>query len=423
MPYHQGDGRTGTDPTGRRNVLRALTLFGAGAFVNQMLPTPPQALAQTAAAPQAGVSPAPQASGEPLAGQAGQYGPRDARGAAADVYQKARASLYPVCRVCPQCDGVACAGEYPGIGGIGSGRSFQNNYLDLQQVGLRMKLINGSGPVDKKPDTSTMLFGQKVSIPAMAAPVGGVLHTLGNAFTDTEYFEAIIGGCVDAGTLGAIGDSPADPHDVLQARFDVVGRHGGRAIATIKPRQQANFIEMIRMAEGQKAAVIAIDIDSAARYGRTPDPRTELSTKTLAELRQLVRATKTPFVIKGVMTVEDALLAVEAGAAGIVVSNHGGRVLDYTPGTAKVLPAIAKKVGGKMTILVDGCVHSGADVLKYLALGANGVLVGRHLIRAAFGGGRMGVKLFMDIMRRELETSMVMAGVPNIRSISPAILA
>jgi len=422
MSGHQGDRRAATDVTGRRNVLRALTLFGTGALVNQLLPFPGQAFAQDAAPPAAS-PPAPAPGGESSAGKPGHYGPRDARGEAAEIYQKARTSLYPICRICPQCDGVACAGDYPGIGGIGSGRSFQNNYLDLQQVGLRMKLINGSGPADKKPDTSTVLFGQKVSIPAMAAPVGGVFRTLGQALSETEYFEAIVGGCADAGTLGAVGDSSSSPRDVVQARIGVIGRHGGRAIATIKPRQQANFIEVMRMAEEQKAAVIAIDIDSAARYGRAADPRAELSTKTLAELRQLVRATKTPFVIKGIMTVEDAELAAEAGAAGIVVSNHGGRVLDYTPGTARVLPAIAKRVGGKMTILVDGCVRSGADVLKYLALGANGVLVGRHLIRAAYGGGRQGVKLFMEIMRRELETSMVMTGVPNIRSVNRSILA
>jgi isopentenyl diphosphate isomerase/L-lactate dehydrogenase-like FMN-dependent dehydrogenase len=123
------------------------------------------------------------------------------------------------------------------------------------------------------------------------------------------------------------------------------------------------------------------------------------------------------------MSIEDAMLAAEAGAAGVVVSNHGGRVLDCTPGTAAVLPVIAKKVGSKMTILVDGCVSSGVDVLKYLALGANGVLVGRHLVRAAFGGGRKGVQLFMETMRNELEAAMVMVGTANVRAINHTVLA
>ena len=222
----------------------------------------------------------------------------------------------------------------------------------------------------------------------MAAPIGGVAHTFRTKIEDVAYFEAIIGGCADAGTLGAIGDGPADPQEVLEARYGVIARNGGKAIAGIKPRPQENLIEMIRMAEAANAALITIDIDSAGRYGNQPNKRTQVGPKTVAQIRDLVQATGIPLLVKGIMTPEDAVLAAQAGAAGIVVSNHGGRVLDHTPGTAEVLPEIARKVGGKMPILVDGCVHYGHDVLKYLALGANGVLVGRHLVRAAFGGGR-----------------------------------
>ena len=96
------------------------------------------------------------------------------------------------------------------------------------------------------------------------------------------------------------------------------------------------------------------------------------------------------------MTLDDALRCVDAGVAGIAVSNHGGRRLDHTPGTAEVLPAIAAKLKGKIPILTDGCVQSGADVLKYLALGADVVMVGRHVLRAAYGGGPDGVALFMN---------------------------
>jgi isopentenyl diphosphate isomerase/L-lactate dehydrogenase-like FMN-dependent dehydrogenase len=123
------------------------------------------------------------------------------------------------------------------------------------------------------------------------------------------------------------------------------------------------------------------------------------------------------------MTPDDALLAGEAGAAGICVSNHGGRALDHSAGTADVLPAIADKVKGKMVILVDGCVHYGGDVLKYLALGADAVLVGRHIWRAAHGGGREGVALFMKTMRDELTAAMVLTAVPNVAAIDRHILA
>ena len=165
---------------------------------------------------------------------------------------------------------------------------------------------------------------------------------------------------------------------------EYIGRHQGRAIAGIKPRPQASFLEMIKMAEAQNAAMITIDIDSAGRYSKY---NPTWGTKTVAELSRLIRSTKIPFLIKGIMSTEDAVRAGEAGAAGSRIQPRG-RVLDGTPGTAAVLPGIAKKVGGKMVILVDGCVSCGVDVLRYLALGANGVLVGRHLVRAAFGGGR-----------------------------------
>ena len=308
-------------------------------------------------------------------------------------------------------------------GGIGSGVGFQNNFLALRDVRLRMRPLNGVLNVDRRPDTSTVLFGHKLSFPVMAAPVGGVAHTFHTKMEDRAYFEAIIGGCVDAGTLGAIGDGPADPQDVLNARFDVIAGNGGRAIAGIKPRPQDNFIEMIRLAEAANAALITIDIDSAGRYGNQPNKRTQVGPKTVAQIRELVRATKIPLLVKGIMTPEDAILAAEAGAAGIVVSNHGGRVLDHTPGTAEVLPEIARRIGGKMPILVDGCVHYGHDVIKYLALGASGVLVGRHLVRAAFGGGRQGVALFMETMRSEFEAAMVMVGAADVGSLKRNVLA
>ena len=88
-----------------------------------------------------------------------------------------------------------------------------------------------------------------------------------------------------------------------------------------------------------------------------------------------------------------------------------------------MLPAIADKVKGKMVILVDGCVHYGTDVLKYVALGADAVLVGRHLWRAAHGGGREGVALFMKTMRDELTAAMVLTDVPNVAAISRNVLA
>jgi len=122
------------------------------------------------------------------------------------------------------------------------------------------------------------------------------------------------------------------------------------------------------------------------------------------------------------MTVEDAKLAVEAGAGGIVVSNHGGRVLDHTPGTAEVLPEIAAAVKGKIKILVDGGIRSGADVLKMLALGAEAVLVGRPMAIAAVGGGKEGVTLLLNHYADQLKTAMIYAGCKSLGDVSSSVL-
>ena len=144
--------------------------------------------------------------------------------------------------------------------------------------------------------------------------------------------------------------------------------------------------------------------------------------KTAEDIKELVSATSLPVIIKGIMDPKDALLAAEAGAAAIVVSNHGGRVLDHTPGTAEVLPDICEKVGGKTKLLVDGGVRSGYDVLKMLALGAESVLIGRDVIRAAVGGGVTGVKLQMEHLQKGLLKAMKMVGCKSLEQISKDVL-
>lgn len=340
-----------------------------------------------------------------------------------DVYAKAREILDPVCRCCPQCDGVACAGEFPGMGGLGSGKSFQNSFESLQRVKLNLRTLTNAATVDRKPDTSTTIFGQKLSLPAIAAPIGAVVANFGKGMSQDRYFDALVGGCADAGTCGAIGDSPSYPVEAMKGRCDIIARYKGRSLYGIKPVPNATILKLIPMVEASGAFMLTIDIDSAGRAGARTAPEITVGPKTVAQLRELVKATKLPVVVKGIMTVDEALMAGEAGVAGIVVSNHGGRVLDHTPGSADALPAIAAKVKGKMVIFVDGCVHYGADVLKYVALGADATMVGRHLVRAAYGGGREGVGLFMKTMRNELEVAMTLTGVSSVAKINRNILA
>ena len=106
-----------------------------------------------------------------------------------------------------------------------------------------------------------------------------------------------------------------------------------------------------------------------------------------------------------------------------MVSNHGGRVLDHTPGTAEVLPGIAATVKGKTKVLVDGGVRTGADVLKMLALGADAVLIGRPLVTGAFGGGAEGVASILNKLKAELISAMLLTGTASVRNVSPDILS
>ena len=121
-------------------------------------------------------------------------------------------------------------------------------------------------------------------------------------------------------------------------------------------------------------------------------------------------------------TVKGARKALEAGASGIVVSNHGGRVLDQCPATAEVLPAIADAVGGQMKIFVDGGIRTGLDVLKALALGADGVLIGRPFVTMVYGGAAEGVDAYVRKLTAELRDGMAMCGVHSLDEITREIV-
>ena len=118
------------------------------------------------------------------------------------------------------------------------------------------------------------------------------------------------------------------------------------------------------------------------------------------------------------MTRKGALKAVEAGASAIIVSNHGGRVLDQCPATAEVLEGIVEAVDGKAKIIVDGGIRSGVDVFKALAMGADAVLIARPFVTAVYGGAAEGVQAYIDKIGAELEDTMTMCGAANLKEIT-----
>lgn len=331
------------------------------------------------------------------------------------VRDTARELMRGYCRVCPVCNGRVCAGEVPGMGGLGTGAAFQANITALDRKKLVMRLVHDV----TAPELSLSLLGLDLSLPVLAAPIGGVAFNMGGKRTEEEYIKAIVDGCVRAGTIGCTGDGV--PPEILDSGLAAVTAADGMGIPFIKPWEDEELFRKIDKARQSGARVMGMDIDAAGlvtlrKMGRPVSP------KPVSALREVIRRADRPFIIKGVMCVEDAELALEAGAQAIVVSNHGGRVLDQTPGGADVLPEIAARMKGRLVILADGGVRSGVDVLKMLALGADAVLIGRPFSVAAVGGLADGVAMYVEKLRTELLQAMVMTGTASVRSVSPDIL-
>lgn len=140
-------------------------------------------------------------------------------------------------------------------------------------------------------------------------------------------------------------------------------------------------------------------------------------------LARLCAATSLPVMVKGVMHPDDAAQAIEAGASGVIVSNHGGRTLDGQPATIEALPAITRRLGGSVPVLLDGGVRRGTDVLKALALGADAVLIGRPVLHALAVAGAPGVAHALTLLRTELEVAMTLTGCATIAGIGPHVVA
>jgi len=332
-----------------------------------------------------------------------------------EIRRIAKEKLQGFCRTCPICDGKACSGEVPGMGGIGTGNAFRANIEALSRYKLNMRTIHDA----KNPFLSIDLWGIELSFPVLGAPMTGVSYNMGGALTEEEFIEHIILGSNLAGTLGMCGDG-ADPL-FFENGLKAIKKSGGKGIAIIKPRYYDEIIKRIRLAEEAGAIAVGIDIDGAgliimAMKGQPVEP------KPPEELKKIISSTQLPFIIKGVMTLSEAELAVDCGASAIVVSNHGGRILDHTPGAADVLHEIANNLKGKIKIFADGGVRSGADVLKLLALGADAVLIGRPLIIGAFGGGKEGVASILNKIKNELSLAMLLTGTKDVRNVNSGVV-
>jgi isopentenyl diphosphate isomerase/L-lactate dehydrogenase-like FMN-dependent dehydrogenase len=143
---------------------------------------------------------------------------------------------------------------------------------------------------------------------------------------------------------------------------------------------------------------------------------------TWKDLEWLVSYTRLPVLVKGVVRADDARRCLAGGARGIIVSNHGGRQLDYSIATLDALPAVVEAVGGEIPVLVDGGVRRGTDVLKALALGARSVMIGRPYLWALTVGGEAGVRRLLDLLREEISVSMSLLGIRRLDELSRDLL-
>ncbi|CAN8255444.1 unnamed protein product [Cochlearia groenlandica] len=136
------------------------------------------------------------------------------------------------------------------------------------------------------------------------------------------------------------------------------------------------------------------------------------------DIKRLQSITNLPILVKGVITAEDAKIAVEYGAAGIIVSNHGARQLDYVPATIISLEEVVKAVAGRILVFLDGGVRRGTDVFKAVALGTSGVFVGRPSLFSLAADGEAGVRKMLQMLRDEFELTMALSGCRSLREIT-----
>ena len=328
-----------------------------------------------------------------------------------EILDNARTHIGQFCKACPECNGVACKNKMPGPGAKGIGMVAINNYNAWKDIYVVMDTI----VENKKVDMSIDFFGQKIKYPFFAGPVGAVQVHYGKKYTDIEYNNILISSCSNLDLLSFTGDGVYE--DIMIGATSAIKKTNGFGVPTIKPWNLETIKQKVKLVEDSGAIAIAMDID-AAGLPHLQNMNPPSGSKTTQELKEIISLTETPFIVKGIMSVKGALKAKEAGASAIVVSNHGGRVLDQCPPTAFVLEEIVDAVNGSMKVYVDGGIRSGLDVFKSLALGADGVLICRPFVCSLYGGEKEGIELYMNKLANELEDTMKMCGAATINEIT-----
>ncbi len=263
------------------------------------------------------------------------------------------------------------------------------------------------------PETKLWLFGKKFQTPIMTAALShlGTFHPdAPNGMVDYAKGAALAGAVHWYG----MGEEP---------EFEAVMATGAQTIRIVKPyADEAKIERQLKHAEELGALAVGMDIDHMFNLQGNPDVcvNEEMSIKSSEDLHRYIAMTDLPFVVKGVLSVQDAVKCAEIGVKGIVVSHHGGRLNDAVP-PLYVLPDIAKAVGHRMEIFVDCGILSGSDAYKAMALGAKAVSVGIHLIPYVKQGAEAVAGRIID-MTAEMKGIMAYTGVKNCKSFDAGVV-
>lgn len=274
---------------------------------------------------------------------------------------------------------------------------------------LEMRLMDSGVP-----NTEMTLYGKKFATPIMTAALSHLgVYKQGETCGIIEYAK---GACA-AGAVHWIGMGSDE-------EFEAVTATGAATIRIIKPyADEEKIYSRIHCAEKCGALAVGMDIDHMFDHDGNPDVCVgeQMEVKSSKKLKEYIDSTNLPFVIKGVLSVRDAVKCAEIGAKGIVVSHHGGR-LNYAVPPLYVLPDIVKAVGDKIPIFVDCGICSGMDAYKALALGATAVSVGNHLMPYISEGGAQAVADRIGAMTEELRGAMAYTGVKTVREFDASVI-
>ena len=250
-----------------------------------------------------------------------------------EILAAAKDQVGPYCKACPVCNGKACGNSMPGPGCKYPGNTAARNFDKWQEICVNMDTLCPNAD----PDVSFEMFGVKFAAPVFAAPLGAIDLHYGPKYKDPEYNEILIKACADYGVMALTGDG-VDPNIMLRSVEDMK-KVEGMGCPVIKPWNKEAVFEKLDVLNEAKIFCAGMDVDGAGLpFLKAMNPNA--GSKSVPEMREIIEYANMPFIVKGIMTARGAEKAVEAGAAAIVVSNHGGRVQGGVASTAEVLPEI-----------------------------------------------------------------------------------